>query len=400
MEATHVVRTPARTASGHRRVGPAHSTAQRFGGWTGRAVGVLGRMRPGLAVAVIASGIAGGWLWLHLAGGASHAPPHWFYLPILFAAARFGVAGAVATAGVSGVVAGPLLPADVTLGIPQHPSDEIIRAISFLVIGTLMASIIWRLEESLSREADLARHEAELVAHKAAVISTVSHEFRTPLSVLLGSSRLLLMHDERPELERSLLEGIASSARRLNDLVTTVLAVSEGPLVAEDLVTTATPLRQVISAVVTGTDPRDTPRLVVDVGEAVIWTAPAVLETLIRQLVDNALKFSPSDSPVEITLCSRPGDHAELVVSDHGPGIDPEFLPTAFEPFTQREEPLTRTSGGLGIGLFVAHRLAEYMGVALELRSRDGGGTEAAVTLERAATREPTAQAPRVPSEA
>jgi signal transduction histidine kinase len=356
----------------------------RIGRRIGRLVAALSGMRPGLAVAAIALLVALGWLGVYLADGAENAPPHWFYLPILFAATRFGIAGAVATGAVSGLVAGPLLPQDVSLGIPQTPSDEIVRAIYFLAIGTLMAAIIWRLKESLSKEAEVARRAAELAAHKAAVISTVSHEFRTPLSVLLGSSKMLLGHRDWPEPERTLLEGISGSARRLNDLVAAVLAVSEGPLVAEELVSTAVPVGDIVGRIVAATDPQDTERLRVDIGDEVIWTDPPILEALLRALVDNALKFSPSTSPVEIAVRWSEGDELlQVVVADRGPGIDQRFFPRAFEPFTQQDGSPTRSSGGLGIGLFVAHRLADYLGFNLELRPRGGGGTEACVSVRR-----------------
>ncbi len=352
----------------------------------GKVVGALSVMPRMLAFVLIGLALAAGWLGLYVAGGVGNVPAHWFYLPILFAAVRFGLVGAVGTALVSGILAGPLMPADIALGIYQPPSEQFIRMAYFLAIGMLMASVIWRLEESLSKEAEVARREAELAAHKAAVISTVSHEFRTPLSVLLGSAKLLLERGGWPELERTLIEGIDGSASRLNDLVMTVLAVSEGPLVAEELVPSATPLSQIVSAVVTGVRPRERPRLRVDVGNALVWTNAAALEALLRQLVDNALKFSPISSAVDIRMREVSDRSLEIIVADRGSGIDEGSLPRVFEPFTQLDGSMTRSSGGLGIGLFVAQRLAEYLGVEMTLRRRDGGGTEAGVTVRRVPT--------------
>jgi two-component system sensor histidine kinase KdpD len=252
----------------------------------------------------------------------------------------------------------------------------------FLAIGTLMGAIIWRLMASTAKEAEVARRERELAAHKAAVISCVSHEFRTPLSVLLGSSKTLLGRRDWPELERTLLEGIGGSARRLHGLVAAVLAVAEGPLVAEEPSFTAVSARDILTGVVTATDPRDAGRLRVDVGEEIVETDPPVLETLLRQLVDNALKFSPPASPVEITIRrGERGDRSEIVVADRGPGIDDGFLPRAFQPFTQQDGSTTRSAGGVGIGLFVADRLARHLRCELDLRPRAGGGTEACVSL-------------------
>jgi len=368
-------------ATGRRRVRVRSARPRGIDDAIGRTIGAVAAMRRGRAVALIAWTIAFGWLWVYLAGGVSHVPPHWFYVPILLAATRFGIGGAVVTAACAGLVAGPLMPADVGSGTAQLPSDQIVRALWFVVIGGLMGAIVRRLERSLAQEAELARREVELAAHKAAVIATVSHEFRTPLAVLLGSSKMLLAGGASPEAERALLEGIASSSRRLSDLVTTVLVVSEGPLVAEELIRVETPLRRVVSNVVTGTDPGQAPRVRVEVGDLRIETAPAALETLLRQLVDNALKFSPPDASVEVRGRSLPDGRVELIVDDRGPGIDPGFLPSAFEPFTQQDEAHTRSAGGLGIGLFVALRLADHLGAELDLRPRDGGGTAAVVRL-------------------
>lgn len=343
----------------------------------GRVLSLLRTMRFGAAVASVALLIASGWIILYLAGGADYAPPHWFYFPILVAASRFGIGGVVVTAAVSGLVAGPLIPADVAKAIPQAPSDEIVRAAFFLVIGTLMAAIIWRLEEVLSREADVA-------AHKAAVISTVSHEFRTPLSVLLGSSRMLLHQRDWPEFERTLIEGIEGSARRMHDLVGAVLAVSEGTQRAEELSSKPVPLADVVSAVATGTAPRDVGRLRVDVGHVIVLTDPPILETVLRHLVDNALRFSPQASPVDITASVSESDPGlvHVVVADRGPGVDERFLPRAFDAFTQEDGSGTREAGGLGIGLFVARQLVTYLGAGLELQRRSGGGTEARVVVK------------------
>jgi signal transduction histidine kinase len=343
----------------------------------GRVLSALRATRFSAATATVSLLIASGWIIIYVAGGADYAPPHWFYFPILVAASRFGVKGVVVTAAASGLVAGPLMPADVAKDIPQVPSDEIIRAAFFLVIGTLMAAIIWRLEDVLS-------HEADITAHKAAVISTVSHEFRTPLSVLLGSARMLLHQREWPEFERTLLEGIDGSARRMNDLVGAVLAVSEGTQRAEELSSKLVPLADVISAVATGTAPRDAGRIRVDVGHIVVLTDPPILETVLRNLVDNALRFSPPASPVDITASVSEADPGliNVVVGDRGPGVDEDFLPRAFDAFTQQDGSRTRETGGLGIGLFVARQLATYLGAELELRHRAGGGTEARVVVK------------------
>jgi signal transduction histidine kinase len=170
----------------------------------------------------------------------------------------------------------------------------------------------------------------------------------------------------------------------MNDLVGAVLAVSEGTQRAEELSSKLVPLADVISAVATGTAPRDAGRLRVDVGHIVVLTDPPILETVLRNLVDNALRFSPPASPVDITASVSEADPGliNVVVGDRGPGVDEHFLPRAFDAFTQQDGSGTRETGGLGIGLFVARQLATYLGAGLELQHRAGGGTEARVIVK------------------
>lgn len=132
-----------------------------------------------LALVLVAAGLALAWAPSYVAG-AGRIPPHLFYVPILLAAARFGLAGAVLTALVSGLVAGPLLPLDVPADTAQPVSDWGSRTLFFLGIGSFMALLITRLQASLAQELRLALEERDLAVRKAGLVQTVSHEFRTP----------------------------------------------------------------------------------------------------------------------------------------------------------------------------------------------------------------------------
>ena len=328
-----------------------------------------------------------GWVGIYLGGGTRHISTQWFYIPILLTAIRFGMKAAAGTSLVSALVAGPLLPEDVARGLQQSMSGDVSRAVYYVLMGVLMAAIVTRLEDSLSKETQVAKHEAavakhevELAAHQAALISTVSHEFRSPLSILLATSKML-SEVEWSGFEQTVVDGISSSAKRLNDLVTAVLAVSEGPIIAEEELR-AVHLREIALGVQEGLDYSVRTRVKIDVlYDVVLRTNPAVMESLLRQLVDNALKFSGELSTVEISAWGSKEAFLYIGVSDRGPGIDPAFLPQAFEAFTQQDESMTRTVGGLGIGLFVAHRLALCLRAEMELRPRAGGGTEAVVIV-------------------
>ncbi len=107
------------------------------------------------------------WLVSYVLGGAGRVPPHWFYVPILLAAARFGLPGAAVTAVVAGLVAGPLLPLDVSTGTQQHLLDWSARLGFFLGIGLVMGAVIVRLKGSLEREIALAREDRDLALRES-----------------------------------------------------------------------------------------------------------------------------------------------------------------------------------------------------------------------------------------
>jgi len=107
---------------------------------------------------------------------------------------------------------------------------------------------------------------------------------------------------------------------------------------------------------------------------------PALLKPLLRHIIENALKFSPPGSAVDIAIARTSGE-VEVRVRDRGPGIDPEFLERAFDPFTQGDQSTTRANRGLGIGLFAARKIAELLGGRVELRRHPGGGMEAILHL-------------------
>lgn len=96
------------------------------------------------------------------------------------------------------------------------------------------------------------------------------------------------------------------------------------------------------------------------------------LRQIAWQLLANAIKFSARGAVVEIAVDTL-GHDARLLVRDNGPGIDPHFLPRAFERFTQADASPTRKAGGLGVGLALVRELVELHGGEIEGRNREDG---------------------------
>jgi len=178
--------------------------------WTARAIGAQGASSRGRGLAVVAVLLGVSWVTSYALGGAGRVPPHWFYVPVLLAAARFGLAGAAATAVAAGLLAGPLLPLDVPTGAQQQLLDWTARLGFFLGIGLVMGAIIVRLKTSL--EHDRAKQEAERANYaKSEFLSRMSHELRTPLNAILGFGQLLQLSD-LTEVQR---ESVDQVLRRL-----------------------------------------------------------------------------------------------------------------------------------------------------------------------------------------
>ena len=120
----------------------------------GLALETSARTGPAFAAAVIVLAVAVAWLGTYAAGGTKSVLPQLFYLPIIVAAGRFGWSGAAATAGLSGIVAGPLMPLDVAARIPQAPGAWVARLVAFLTVGVVVA---WLTGESRVSVIDFAR---------------------------------------------------------------------------------------------------------------------------------------------------------------------------------------------------------------------------------------------------
>ena len=97
-------------------------------------------------------------------------------------------------------------------------------------------------------------------------------------------------------------------------------------------------------------------------------------------LIDNALKFTPREGRINVTVRFPDQEHIQLVVSDSGPGIAPEDLPYIFSPFYQGQAG-KRIMQGMGLGLAIARQLAEAHGGSLVLENAPGGGSIAILNL-------------------
>lgn len=331
---------------------------------------------------VVAAMLLASWLLTYLSGGTSHMPTPWFYIPIILAGARFGLTAGAVTAIASGVLAGPLMPADAATETSQSIATWGVRAVAFLVIGLPIGSIVRALIGATSRERELTQRELEFAARKAAVIATVSHEFRTPLTIIDATSKRLAAGSDVEEGKRQMIEGLQRAASRLDNLVDTVVVTAEGLDGLREPSCLPVDLEETCRAVIGELEDVDAPARVdlrVPRGALGISTDPQILHVILRHVIENALKFSAADDPV-VVWTERDEDEVLIVVRDRGPGIPQDFLDRA-GAFVQVDQSTTREHGGLGIGLFAVYTLISRLGGRFETRPHRGRGTIAILRL-------------------
>ena len=241
--------------------------------------------------------------------------------------------------------------------------------------------------------AERARANAEATNRtKDEFLATVSHELRTPLNAIVGWSRLL-SDDKMPEARRRhavdvIRRNADSQARLIEDLLDVSRIISGQMRLDVKLVAPVAIITSVIETVRPALDAKEiTLEVSFESDEPTLPADEARLQQIIWNLLSNAVKFTPRKGRVRITL--RHVEAAiEIVVEDSGQGIPRDFLPYVFDRFRQADGGISRTHGGLGLGLAIVRHLVELHGgkIAVSSEGPDRGSTFT-VSLPRAVVR-------------
>jgi signal transduction histidine kinase/CheY-like chemotaxis protein len=245
--------------------------------------------------------------------------------------------------------------------------------------------------EQLLDNERLARRDAEQANRlKDEFLSTVSHELRTPLNAIFGWAQLL----KGGKLDAAdVSEGVAvieRNARVQTQIIEDLLDMSRIISGKLRLNIGRVDLAQVVQAAVDSVRPAASAREIqlgksVDPESAIISGDPNRLQQVVWNLLSNAIKFTPKGGRVEVAV--KPIDsNMQIIVSDSGEGISPEFLPHIFERFRQADSSASRSHGGLGLGLSIVRHLVEMHGGTVSALSNGlGHGAQFIVTLPIAA---------------
>ena len=254
--------------------------------------------------------------------------------------------------------------------IPPYGTFTVNRPVDWaLLIALLIMSIV---VTHLFQRAKVEAASAERARNREAIMASVSHDLRTPLTTIKAMAHdLAAQGDERAEL-------IESEVDRLNLLVSDLLDLSRlnagslpmsiEPNEAEDLLGAA--LQQV-----TGVTRDRVVSVTLDPEHPLLFGRFDFTHTLrvVVNLIENALKYSPREQPVSVSV-KREGPWLAFAVADRGPGVAADERVRIFEPF-YRPEGVPADAKGVGLGLSIARGLAEVQGGTLSYRERPGGGS-------------------------
>ena len=230
-----------------------------------------------------------------------------------------------------------------------------------------------------------ARVEAETANRmKDEFLATISHELRSPLNSIQGWVTLLREGSLSQPATNHALATVERSARAQNRIISDLLDVSRiinGQLRLNVRTLNPAPIIEAaVEAVRPAADAKGIQlQMALENNAGTIAGDSDRLQQIVWNLVSNAIKFTPNGGVVEVRL-ERVGSQVELVVSDTGAGIYPEFLPFVFDRFRQADSSSTRKQGGLGLGLAIVRHLVELHGGTVHAES-DGVGKGAAFAV-------------------
>jgi len=272
----------------------------------------------------------------------------------------------------------PLVAAHRTVGVlgvqptraPRLTSPEQVHLLETLANQTAVA--IER--ASLAEESQRARVQIETERMRNALLSSVSHDLKTPLAAITGAASSLL--DDEAGARHELVQTIGKEADRLNRLIQNLLDMTRLESGAVQVRKEWHALEEIVGASLTRLDerlrqhpvttriPADFPLLPLD---------GVLVEQVLVNLLENVVKYTPPGTPIEIMAAVADGE-ARISVADRGPGIPPGSEERVFDKFYCLRT--TGTDGGVGLGLTICRAIVEAHGGRIWAENRDGGGAQ------------------------
>ena len=261
------------------------------------------------------------------------------------------------------------------------------------LLDSLLDQTALAIERSLLAErVDEAQVRAEADKLRVAMLSSLSHDLRTPLASILGAATSLISGTALYNAQQTadLLATIRDEAERMDRFIGNLLDMSRLEAGALGTKVEALPVREVVEAAVKRLGRRlGAHTLDIDLADnlPLVLADPLLLEQSLVNLLDNAAKYAAQGTHIRVAASATP-ERELLTIQDEGPGIAPDDLPHLFDKF-YRAKDADRRAAGTGLGLAVARGFVESFGGSLEAANRkDGKGAVLTLSLPRASEEE------------
>ncbi len=263
---------------------------------------------------------------------------------------------------------------DFTALVPARSDDELGD------LARAFNAMAQRLREA--RDQERQEFQKNKLAAMGELSASLAHEIRNPIGVIKTSTALLAKGGLSADQRENLVRMIGQDSERINNLVEDFLRLSRPRMPSFEIIDPTSPLEQALAMVMAGHREVEIARRYGH-QSAAVRADRGLLQQVWSNLIANALEAMGKDGGQIVLESEHRDGHVRLLLEDSGPGIAPDVLPRVFEPF------FTTKAQGTGLGLYIAHALAEANGGTLEARPGRGAGAVFVLSLPAALEQAP-----------
>jgi two-component system sensor histidine kinase KdpD len=304
-----------------------------------------------------------------------------YMLAIMVAAFAFGTWPSILAAGLS-VAAYDFFSVPPFFTFNVEAAKHVWTFVMMFGVGITISGLMERVRRQ-ERETEAAAARVRAEEMRSSLLSAVSHDLRTPLATIVGAGTTL--RDEwgliGPAQRAELLETVCAEAERMERLIGNLLDMTRVASGGLALKREWVPVEEIVGSVLTRLEQRIADRRVVmhlEEDLPLVSVDPVLFEQVFVNLIDNALKYTPAASPIEISAAVRERV-VEIEVADRGPGLPEGTETMVFEKFFRGGA--HPGVGGAGLGLPICRGMVQAHGGTIDAARRDGGGTSFVIRL-------------------
>jgi two-component system heavy metal sensor histidine kinase CusS len=225
-----------------------------------------------------------------------------------------------------------------------------------------------RLEDSFTR---LSQFSADL-----------AHELRTPVANILGEAEVALTRTRTPDEYREVIESSVGECQRLSGIIDSLLFLARAEAGREAITQTSFDARAALEKIANFYQAiAEEQKIDLEcAGQGQVHADPALFNRAVNNLVENALRFTPADGKISMSIATRDA-HSEVTVADTGSGIPPQHLARIFDRFYRVDS--SRSSQGSGLGLALVKSIVDLHGGSVSVKSEPGRGTTATLVFPK-----------------